>query len=365
VDVAVIGGGVIGLAAAWRTAQRGLRVVVLDAGEPAAAWRWSAGMLAPVTEAEYGEDALLALGLRSAAAYPAFCAELAAASGRDPGLRETGTLVVARDDDEAQELERLLAFRRAHGLAVERLRPSQARRLEPALAPAVRLALDVPGDGSVDPRRLVAALAEAVDRAGGEVRHARAERLLADDDRVTGVALAGGEVLSAPRVLVAAGAWGGALGGPPVRPVKGQVLRLRDPRGAGLVGRTVRTREAYLVPRADGRYVLGATVEEQGFSTAPTAGGVFELVRDLAEVVPGLLELEIEELGAGLRPGSPDNLPSVGPGIVAGLVWATGHYRNGILLAPVTAELAAAALAGEPLPAWAAAVDPGRFAAVA
>jgi glycine oxidase len=138
----------------------------------------------------------------------------------------------------------------------------------------------------------------------------------------------------------------------------------RERAGPGLVERTVRTRAAYLVPRGDGRYVLGATVEERGWSTAPTAGGVFELVRDLSEVVPGVLELEVEELGAGLRPGSPDNLPSIGAGALPGLVWATGHYRNGILLAPVTAELAAAALAGEAPPAWAAACDPVRFAGV-
>jgi glycine oxidase len=358
-QVVVVGGGVIGLAAAWRAKQRGLDVLVLDAGEEAAAWRWSAGMLAPVTEAEHGEEALLALGLRSAALYPAFAAELAADAGQDPGFRPTGTLVVARDRDEAEELERLHALHRAHGLASERLRPTQARRLEPGLAPSVRLALDVPGDLSIDPRRLVAALWAAV----GGVRRARVERLAMRGDRVAGVALAGGEVLDAERVLVAAGAWSHGIDpGVPVRPVKGQVLRLRDPAGPGLVERTIRTRDAYFVPRDDGSYLLGATVEERGWSTTPTAGGVFELVRDLSEVVPGVLELEIEAVGAGLRPGSPDNLPSIGPGAVEGLVWATGHYRNGILLTPVTAELAAAALAGESLPEWASACDPSRFA---
>src|SRR3954451_10628727 len=158
-EVAVIGGGAIGLAAAWRAAARGMRTVVVDAGEPGA-WHVAAGMLAPAAEAEFGEGELLELGLRGARAYESFCAELADVSGRDPGLRETGTLVVARDADEAEALERLLAFRRSLGLAVERLRPSQARRAEPALAPSIRLALDASGDHSVDPRRLVAALAE-------------------------------------------------------------------------------------------------------------------------------------------------------------------------------------------------------------
>jgi glycine oxidase len=322
---------------------------VLDAGEPGA-WQYAAGMLAPVTEAEFGEDALLALGLRAAHGFPAFCAELAEASGRDPGLRRTGTLVVARDSDEAEELERLLEYRRALGLAVERLRPSQARRAEPALAPTVRLALDVPGDDAVDPRRLVAALAEAVERAGGELRRARVEP--AD--------LAS---LPAEQVVVAAGAWSGPFGALPVRPVKGQIMRLRDPHGQDLVTRTIRTREGYLVPRGDGAYALGATVEERGWDTAPTAGATLELIRDMAEVVPGVLELDIEELGAGVRPGTPDNLPVIGAS--GGLVWATGHYRSGILLADVTAEAVVSVLAGEGLPAWAAACDPARFSEVA
>jgi len=345
-DVAVVGGGVIGLAVAWRAAQRGLRTVVLDAGEDGA-WRYAAGMLAPVTEAEFGEQALLDLGLRAAAGFPDLCAELAAASGRDPGLRRTGTLVVARDRDEAEELERLYAYRQELGLAVERLRPSQARRAEPALAPTVRLALDVPGDDAVDPRRMVAALSEAFERAGGEIRR----------ERVTDPS-----TLDARQVVIAAGAWSGKLGAVPVRPVKGQIMRLRDPGGQDLVTRTIRTRDGYLVPRGDGGYVLGATVEERGWDTAPTAGATFELIRDVAEVVPGVLELDVEELGAGLRPGTPDNLPVIGT--AAGLVWATGHYRNGILLADVTAQAVVSVLAGEGLPDWAAPCDPARFSEV-
>ena len=366
-DVAVAGGGVIGLACAWRAARRGLRTVVLDAGEPGA-WQVAAGMLAPVAEAEFGERPLLELGLRSARMYEAFCAELAAA-GRDPGLRRSGTLVVARDGDEAEALERLLAFRAALGLDVQRLRPSQARRAEPALAPTVRLALGVSGDHSIDPRRLVAALADAFEAAGGELRaRARVERVTFADGRATGVELADGTAIAAAAVVVAAGVQAGRLGIPehaavPVRPVKGQVLRLRDPRGeAGLVTRVIRGEQAYLVPRGDGRYVLGATMEERGWDTAPTAGGVYELVRDMSEIVPGVLELEIEELQAGLRPATPDNLPAIGRGALDGLVWAAGHHRNGVLLAPVTAELVAGALAGDALPDWAAPADPRRFA---
>jgi glycine oxidase len=368
-DVAVAGGGAVGLACAWRAAQRGLRVIVLDAGEPGA-WQVAAGMLAPVTEAEFGEAALLELGLRSARAYDAFCAELAEASGCDPGLRTVGTLVVARDRDEAEALDRTYAFRCELGLAVERLLPSAARRLEPALAPTVRLALDVPGDHAIEPERLVAALAVAVARAGGEVRAGTAVRALETaGGRVTGVRTDAGSV-RAGAVLLATGVHVARLDGVPegarvpVRPVKGQVIRLRDPHGPGLLERTIRGEAAYLVPRGDGRYVLGATMEERGWDTAPTAGGLYELLRDMSEVVPGVLELDVERLHAGLRPATPDNVPAIGPGSLEGLVWATGHFRNGILLTPVTAELVAGALAGEPLPAWAAPADPRRFAGV-
>jgi glycine oxidase len=357
VDAAVAGGGPIGLASAWRAAQRGLRVAVVDAGRPGA-WEVAAGMLAPASEAEFGEDALAGLGLRSAERFAGFCAELG-----DTGLRPTGTLAVARDRDEAEALERMLAFRRGLGLAVERLRPSQARRLEPALAPTVRLALDVPGDTSVDPRRLVAALRAACTREGVTLVDGEVTGVLREGDRAAGLRLADGRELPAGRVLLATGAHPLA-GEVPVRPVRGQVLRLRDPRGPGLIERTIRAADAYLVPRADGRYVLGATMEERGHDLAATAGGVYELLRDMSEVVPGVLELELEEVGVGLRPATPDNLPAIGPGALPGLVWATGHFRNGILLTPLTADLAAAALAGEPLPEWAACADPRRFARV-
>lgn len=372
-DVAILGGGVAGLAVAWRAARSGMRVVLLerDPEVGSGATASAAGMLAPTTEADAREPALLRIGLDAARSWPAFSEELAAASGRDPGYRRCGTLVVARDGDEAEALEREHELRERLGLEVERLRPTAARRLEPGLAPVLRLALEAPGDHAVDPRALARALAAAAQAAGAELRTGVAlERLVLKDGAVAGVEAAGGERVLAPRVVVAMGAWSGDVPGlpararVPVRPVKGQWARLRDPAGPGLLRRIVRMADAYLVPRGDGRYVLGATMEERGFDTTVTAGALFALLREAAELVPGTGELVVEEIGAGLRPGTPDNLPVVGPGAVEGLHWATGHHRNGILLAPLTGDLVAAALAGEQ-PRELAVLSPARFAGAA
>jgi glycine oxidase len=356
-DVAIVGGGIIGLAVAWRARLRGMSVVVLERGVIGGecASGVAAGMLAPVSEVEFGEAGrrVLDLGLRSARMWPGFAAELEEAADVEVGLRQTGTLLLARDEDEARELERQLAFRESLGLRATRLRPSAARELEPALAPTVRLALEAPDDHSVDPRLALAALRRACELSGVQVcEHASVARVELDGPggRVVGVTLAGCERVPAGQVVLAAGAWTAEVEGlpaparVPVRPVKGQILRLRDPAGPGLLQRVVRFEGGYLVPRGDGRYVLGATVEERGFEKQPSVGGVYGLLRDARELVPGILELQIEELAVGFRPSTPDNLPIVGPGAVDGLVWATGHHRNGILLTPLTAELLAGVL---------------------
>jgi glycine oxidase len=333
-DVAVVGGGVIGLAAAWRARQRGLEVVVLDRGDfGAGASRVAAGMLAPVAEADLQERALLALNLESARRWPSFADELRDVTGVDVGYRECGTLLLARDRDEAEHVERERDVRERMGLRVERLLGSEARRRERALAPSLRLAVALPDDHAVEPVLVIAALVEACRRAGVQLR--------------SGVEVGDLAALPAERVVVAAGAWSGALGSVPVRPVKGQALRLRDPDGPGLCEHVLRFEGGYLVPRGDGRYYLGATMEERGFDTAVTALGVYELLREASEVLPGILELEIDETLAGLRPGTPDNAPIVGTDPHdARIVWATGHFRNGILLCPVTADLVADELSG-------------------
>jgi len=361
--VIIVGGGVIGLSIAWRGAQRGIGVTLLERGSFGfGASRAAAGMLAPVAEADYGEAgrALLDLGLSSASAWPAFADELAQVSGSRSRLRADGTLVLARDRDEAAALERQLDYRQRLGLAVERLLASHARRLEPSLAPSLRLALEISGELSVDPRWVCEALVLAARAAGAELReHREVAALLRSGGSVTGVELADGERLLADHVVLAAGAWAGALADVPVRPVKGQIMRLRDPEGPGLVSRTLRFEGGYLVSRGDGGYVLGASSEERGFDSAVTARPIYELLRDAAELVPGLLDLEVEEIMVGLRPGSPDNLPLIGEADEEGLVLACGHFRNGILLAPLTATLVVAALEGTPPPQ---AVDPSRYA---
>ena len=357
-----------------------MSVVLLERGQlGGGATHVAAGMLAPVAEVEFGEAGrrVLELGVRSAGMWADFAAELEQASDIDVELRRVGTLMVARDDDEARELERQLAFRESLGLRALRLRASEAREREPALAPTVRLALEAPDDHSVDPRRVVAALRRACELEGVlvcEHRPVHGLQLDADAKRVVGVRVsrqwageveagggADGDVLEdgacesiyARDVVVALGAWSGGLpglpegAGVPVRPVKGQIMRLRDPSGPGLLQRVVRFEGGYLVPRGDGRYVLGATMEERGFEPQATAGGVYELLRDGHELVPGVSELRIEELGVGYRPGTPDNAPVIGPGMLEGLTWATGHHRNGILLAPLTAELVTRSLLGD------------------
>lgn len=371
-DAVVIGGGLIGLSSAWRAAERGLSVLVLERDAPGAgASGVAAGMLAPVTEVEFGERALLDLSLASRKLWPAFAAELEERSGRSTCFRETGALVVAAHSDDAGELRRLLDFQRRLGLESEWLTPRECRRLEPGLAPRVAGGVLAHSDAQADPHAVNLALAEAFEHAGGELLSgAEVTAIDTAAGRVTSVRLADGTSASCERVLVAAGPWSPALepagDGPPVRPVKGQILELRVRRGMSEpIERIVRGQRCYLVPRGDGRIVLGGTVEEQGFDTTLTAGGVHRLLEAAWELVPEVEELELAHARARLRPGTPDNAPVIGPGSVEGLVWATGHHRNGVLLAPVTARAVAALLAGEPAGDELHAFSPARFERVA
>lgn len=330
-DVAVVGAGPVGLAVAWRCAQRGLRVSVHDAAPGSGASRVAAGMLAPVAEAYFGERELTGLLVESAARWPGFAAELAEAAGTDLGYRTDGTLVVGRTADDLAEARRLWAYQQGLGLPITPLRPTELRDREPALAPRVRGGALAPGDHQVDPRRLVAALRTAAERAGAVPRPTAVGALSELDARV---------------VVVAAGCGAAALTGLPVRPVKGQVLRLRAPAGGPPGFRHVIRGYAdgepvYLVPRDTGEVVVGATVEEHA-DTVVTAEAVLRLLRAAVDLVPELAEYELVEAAAGWRPGTPDNAPIIGalpgrPGVLA----ATGHHRHGIVLTPVTADLVA------------------------
>lgn len=392
-DVLVVGAGLAGLPVAWELARRGATVRILDRGDAGAATsRVAAGMLAPVTEAEPDDPDHLAVGAAGLTRWPAFARDLAEESGVPLALHAAGTLALARDRDEAEALARFAAVCDRFGLAVDRLLPSAARRLEPALAPTLRGALSVPGDAAVDPREVVRALVTALRGRGVEVGRGAVARLqtvgadgargsdgaLRDDGagddvrataavRATGVVLDDGTVVRAGAVVLATGAWGvdglPAAARVPVRPVKGQLLVLRDPSGPGLVERVLRFGPGYLVPRPDGRYVLGATTEERGFDVATTAWALHDLLRDGGELVPGLLDLEVKETLAGLRPTTPDALPAIGPAAgVDGLWWATGHHRNGVLLAPLTGALLADGIAGRVSVAAAEASDPAGVA---
>jgi glycine oxidase len=392
-DAVFVGGGVIGLAGAWRAAQAGARVAVLErAVPPAGATNVAAGMLAPVGELSFGEPELLAMMLAAAELWPEFVAELEAASGVETGHQRNGALVVALDRDEAGELRRRHELQQELGLETEWLTPRRCRELEPGLTTSFVGGVLAPGDASVDPRRLARALAAALREAGGEL-HTGTEVVdgLWEGERLVGVRTApAGEpsadalVLGNPvgdqrrerqfradAVVLCNGAWSGQTpwlppeARPPVRPVKGEVIELR-PRedGPPVAGRNIASERVYLVPREDGRLIVGATQEERGFDTTVTAGGVHDLLREAYRVLPDIAEMELAGSIAGLRPGSPDNLPIVGRGAVEGLVLATGHFRSGILLSPITGEAVAATLAGTPPPAAMATADPARFAAV-
>ncbi|MQY15275.1 Hydrogen cyanide synthase subunit HcnC [Streptomyces sp. RB5] len=372
-DVLVVGGGIIGLVTAWRAAGRGLSVALADPSPGGGAARVAAGMLAPVTELHYGEQRLLALQLASARRWAAFAAELEEAAGTGVGYRTCGTLAVALDADDRAQLKELHAFQRELGLSSEWLAGRECRRLEPMLAPGVRGGLRVDGDHQADPRLLARALVTACERAGVVFHRVRARELTVVRGRAAGVVLEDGTAVAAGRTVLAAGSWSGGLAGvppelmPPVRPVKGQVVRLRMPDGGHgpFLSRTVRAvvrgSQVYLVPRESGELVIGATSEERGWDTTVTAGGVYELLRDAHELLPGLTELALVETSAGLRPVSPDNAPLLGATALDGLLLATGHGRNGVLLTPVTGDALADALTSGELPPEARPFTAGRF----
>ncbi len=386
-DVVVVGAGIVGAAVAWRAARAGLRVTVLDPAPGDGATHAAAGMLAPVSETWFGEEPAVRLGLAGQAAWPAFAAELAAElgaeTGADAGLRDTGTLVVAYDADDVAQLRRWLALHSRWSLKSGELALAEARRREPLLGPRVSGAAWVPGDHVADPRATHTALMSALGahRAAAVVPRA-AVRLVRDGrGAVVGVTDDAGETRRAGAVVLATG-WRAAdlvadlPVAVPVRPVRGQTLRLDagpDVAPTHMVRGLVQGRPVYVVPRAPGtgrgpgttadhrEIVVGATSEEGPDDRRATAGGVFALLRDARALLPGLDESALVEATLRARPGTPDNLPLVGPTEVPGLHLAAGHHRNGVLLAPITADAVVAGLEGGDVPPALAVADPRRF----
>jgi glycine oxidase len=342
----VVGGGLIGTSIGWRIAQAGVAVAVVTGERAAAASQVAAGMLAPVSETTFTDQVVLPLKVASLRRFADFAAELEAATGLPAGLRKAPTLSVGYDADDAARLRAFADFLDRTGFSCERLTGRECRSHEPLLTPAIQAGLLVAEDWSCDNRLLLLALIAAARQAGVREVAGFVHAVTSRDGQVTGVELADGSTVAANQVVIANGAWAAQIGGIPalpVRPVKGQILRL-DP--GRLTGPTLTVRafargsEVYLVPRDSGReLVVGATVEELGFDHRVTAGGVYELLRDARTVLPLTAEYALTETAVGWRPGTPDNAPILGRSELDGLLLATGHYRNGVLLTPITAEV--------------------------
>lgn len=372
-DLIVVGGGLIGLSCAWRAAEAGLQVLVIDAGDAERASEVAAGMIAPVGEASWGEEELLAVSLMSADRWPDFARELSAASGIDVPYRRCGAVHVGLDRDELSELRRIHGLHGDLDLSSEWLTAGACRRLEPGLTPDVTGGFAAPGEAEVDPRVVMEALALASGRAGVRIVEGRVERVSEVVEgtaaSVEGVTLEGGEEVLGHTVLLAAGVRIGELAPEglnlTVRPMKGEVMRLRARPDERPCERIVVGERFYVVPRAGEEVVVGATVEDRGFDRRVTAGGIHELLREAYRALPEIAELELVECAAGLRPTTPDNAPIVGATGIEGLLVAGGHHRNGVLLAPITADAITGLLKGDETPAAVAALSPDRFPSTA
>lgn len=364
----VIGAGVIGLGIAWRLAQAGCPVAVYDCGEAGHGASWAAaGMLAAAVETEPGEETLLTLTLESQLLWPDFAREIEAVSGISVGYRDEGTMVLALTRDDAEQLRFTYQFQKGLGLDLEWLSGADARRREPHLRPGIPGAVLSPRDHQVDNRLVASALSIAAQRSGALLQeHCRVREVEVVNGRARAVVTDRGRE-PADMIVLAAGAWSREIAGiptaylPPVRPIKGQMMALRMDPAAPLLRHVIWLPRGYLVPRRDGRLIIGGTVEERGFDDSMTAGGLLALLEGAWRAVPTIEELAIAETWVGFRPGSRDDAPILGPSGIEGLVIATGHHRNGILLTPVTAAVVSAYVLSGNLPDSAVPFAPSRF----
>ncbi|MGK0182071.1 MAG: glycine oxidase [Halioglobus sp.] len=340
----IVGGGLIGLSIAWQMARKGMRVTVLEreiAGKKAS-WAGS-GMLTPYSEAGFEDDDLFRMGEKSLHLYPRFLAELKVDLGAEIPMDSHGSLIVAKDRDDMEYLQRIHEFKVHKGFPVKWISGEEARDLEPLLSPRISSAIYLEKECQVNNRLLIEALKKALRLKGGELLEKSAvTEVIAEEGKVLGVALGNGEFLEASKVIIAAGAWSGkikvplAVQKPMIRPVKGQILTLKMEEGREL-HHVVRSPRVYLVPKLDGTLRVGASSEDLGMDERVTAGPVMDLLRDAWELFPSIYECSIEDISVGLRPSTDDHLPCEGGCGVEGLYYATGHGRGGILLAPLTA----------------------------
>jgi glycine oxidase len=366
-DVLIVGGGTIGLGIGFELVRRGTPVTIFERDKAGRGTSYqAAGMLAPDAEIEFEERTLYDVNRESLRRWPDFVDRVEAAGGRAVDYRDEGTLIVADDRDSAEALERLYTFQQEQGLNVEWLTGEEAREIEPFVAPRLSAAVFAPSDHQVDNRRLVDALRVAFEAEGGTLHEKTPVKAVIPDAEAPAVRTAGVERVAANRVVVAAGVWSRELDGltpeatPPVRPVKGQMIQMRRKRPFDLQ-HVVRGPEAYLAPKSNGRVVLGATSEEMGFDTTVTAGGLYDLLEGGWEVVPGIRDLPVDETWAGLRPASRDHAPLLGETAAPGIIMATGHYRHGILLTPITAEEIARLIRTGETSGWLKPFSPLRF----
>ena len=369
IDTLIVGGGIVGLGIGWKLAQQGQSVTILDRGAAGREASWAAaGLLAPATEVHYQEDKNLRLGLESMRLYPQFVAELEAYTGQKVDYRTEGAIAVAATGDDAADMKDLYEYQLELGLPVRWMSGEEVREAEPSLSPYITAGVSCPMDHHIDNRLLVDALKAAYLKAGGSLReHLEVTRIVIENAAYAGVE-AGGERFVSRKLLIAAGAWSGLLPGlpdavrPPVRPVKGQLFSVRSPR-QDFLKHFIRSPRLYIAPKSDGRIVMGATVEEMGFNRDLTAGGLYSLLKEAWDHLPGVYDLPIQEIWCGFRPGSRDNSPVLGESAIPGVYFATGHHRNGILFGPVTAETMSTLLLSGVVPESIRPFAPSRFSA--